>query len=425
MGLLGIKTFSNFSAILTEDATNTTLTVSAADAVILDTWASHFGSGECRLLVGNFATYDSIFYAFETFLVTSIDTGTGIITVPALSGEANYTTAKASRIWINLVYGGSGEMYGSGGWTETNVNTYKDFSDVKTGSQSHRIKATNNGGDYESAYVVTAGENYYYSYWVKTDVAGYQTYSIIYDNTGTANILVLPAAYTNPTTWKNYSSVFETPASCVSIDIQLFVETSGDVINYDNLILIQIPNSDSGFESADPTSNWTDVSSPTVTADASNQKYGAKCLKITDSDSSNYTYREFTLINGEYYTFKISSKVVAGDTNNIVLSDATSKTLTSTSDSYEEKSYTFKASTTTLRIAFYGAATADIIYIDDLSLMPIRKFDPSTNSAAQSYLGLADQTTMATHTFNIGLTGRGRVQGSYSNIKFKITLDSI
>ena len=94
-----VKTYANFHAYLTGNATDTALTVSTTDAAVLESWRSNFtASGTCRLLVGNSATYDSRYYAFETFLVSSIDTDTGVIhTQNSLSGETNYTTAKSTH----------------------------------------------------------------------------------------------------------------------------------------------------------------------------------------------------------------------------------------------------------------------------------------------------------------------------------------
>ena len=116
--IAALKTYANFHAYLTEDTTTTDaggtkVKVSTDDAAVLQSWVQNFDASSCRLLVGNFATYDSQYYAFETALVSSIDTGTGIITFTgALSGKANYTTAKNTRVSVSLNVDGDCEFSG-------------------------------------------------------------------------------------------------------------------------------------------------------------------------------------------------------------------------------------------------------------------------------------------------------------------------
>lgn len=692
MGLIGIKTYANVNCDLTEDCTTTDaggtkVKVSTADASLLNSWVQHFDSNSCRLLVGNFATYDSQYYAFEYALVSSIDTGTGIITFTgALTNKANFTTAKNTKVFINLIYDGNADMYGAGGLTQAGIEAYKDYSNARSGSQSHQVKATVNGGNLRPVITVAEFENYYISTWMKTRSTDFRGKFSIYDNTNGAYIV--DPAYDNPTTWKFSDVTIETPESCVEVHIFGFVETINDIVNYDQMVCIQIPNGNPGFEDVgttlitngtmeadanwanygapsvniqssaqaksgtysrkftststsdgiqsdtftvtgaqpyifkysvypDDTTNirhairngannawsddqqyntinqdaWNDIidvyvenvgtggsnayialhsntetsgdwyidevylrafpstdwkvtsgsATPTIDVDSSNERSGTYAMKLTnsaDADASVYFTKATT--TGEYYTIKFYAKATSGDTltakiydlgaelvtNGTFTGDASgwtgvsgnwayasndvdgtaatadfyqsmdtgiecftlfditaytsgglrlllgagsgtirsavgrygevitqsgianlyvhpttaftgtvdnismkevkdSWTKTCTATSYTEYSLTFKAQGTSVLVQFYNSASGDITWIDDFSLTPLRKFDPSTNSSAQSYLQLADQTTMATHTFNIGLTGRGRAQGSYANIKFKITLDSI
>ncbi len=169
------------------------------------------------------------------------------------------------------------------------------------------------------------------------------------------------------------------------VDFRLIQDTGFKYLMANNLCWTQLVNDDPGFEISSVMNDWSSQGSPLAISDSSNERSGSRCLKITSSDDSNYKYRDYTTVSGNWYMFKVYGYGDSGTTA-CVLSNATTKLLTTTSDSYDLLSCSFKAESSTLRVGLYNGD--DICYFDDLSIVPLRvvdDIDTSVSSAANSY----------------------------------------
>jgi hypothetical protein len=383
---VSIKTMSNFKAWMTTDALVGTgqdsITVSAADAVVLNAWADKFPGDSVRVLLGNWATYDSEFYAFETAVMhkDSINTTSGIIVFDEMTNEANFTTAKNSFLSVNLIYDGDAEMYGVGwtGWT-AGMDIFKDFTDVKTGSQSFRLKSGGASNAADMAIDVVASENYYLSAWFKSASAGHRTQIITHSSP--SSWISDDFVYKEKTDWYNYNVAFEIPSGVTSMATYIYVEADGDIANFDNLILMQIPNKNGGMEEPLAT-DYSIIGTPDTLRDNTAERSGTYAMKLWNSTSANYVYTEITPVLGEYYTISGYGKATAGDILNIQIVNNTDSTQIMTVDetAFRQFSKTIKSNGTKLRVKFYNSVTGDTTYIDDLSLTPLKKDEASTNT---------------------------------------------
>ena len=128
---------ARFYAWLTANATSTTLTVSTSDAQWLSDYQSALDT-TLYLLVGTWVTRDRYLsdgtaaYKSEIVQVSSIDTGTGVITVAsAMTNYADYTTGNYAFVSTNLVYDGAMQMWDVHPWDLTG-QTDVSFEFAKT-----------------------------------------------------------------------------------------------------------------------------------------------------------------------------------------------------------------------------------------------------------------------------------------------------
>ena len=173
MGVAGLKSYANVKCYLTANADNRDITVSAADAVILSNWAGNFGTRKCRLLLSTFAKYDQQNYNQTTFVVSGINTTTGVITpCENIPSHTNYTTTGYAYVGINLIPDGDQEQYSSGYLNATGLTNFKDRTTALSGQQSLNCKATTASGEGYIDLTVSGLENYNTSFWYKTGASG-------------------------------------------------------------------------------------------------------------------------------------------------------------------------------------------------------------------------------------------------------------
>jgi len=385
---VSIKTMSNYKAWLSSNATNTTLTIPTADAQVIYDWVDKFPGDSCRFLVGTWAEYDHQTYAFETTVVkkANVNTGTGVITVSALTSEASYTTANLAFVSPNLVFDGFCEQYGEN-WTEDDVvEGYKDFSDVRTGSQAVKFIA---GEDLDTAYVyipVATSENYYASLWGKVAESSDDSAKVQFYDEDNSSIL-WDTGWKDSTNWENFNASFQIPTGCDTVICYVILDGDEDQANFDNILLIQIPNQNGGFEE-DLATDYSIVGVPDTTRNSDNERSGTNALKLFDSDDSNYIYTEVSSVVNEYYILQGYAKVDSGDELMVVIVNNTDSTETMTIDetAYRYFGKTIKSTGTNLKFKFYNSATSDTSYVDDISIIPLKKDSASTNSPDSWYL---------------------------------------
>lgn len=138
---------------------------------------------------------------------------------------------------------------GTGGWGPGNAT----LTSVAGGKIGNCLKITENGGDgpYACQDRAVSPEKFYELSWsIKrgTEVDGFRI--MIYDNSNGAWIYT-PAYATPPVNWEDHTYIFRTPASCASIGIYLYSETSmgeGKYLYYDEVSLYELDEEDTEKE---------------------------------------------------------------------------------------------------------------------------------------------------------------------------------
>ena len=312
-----------------------------------------------------------------------LDNGDGTITLTftaALSAgnRASYTTANAGYITNNLVFDGHCESYGTGAWETSDSSLIKDQHQVFQGRQSLRVRATAaNGYAYTNPIIVAAGENYLLSMALRNEV-GSNCRIIVYDLDNAANIF--DTGSLSKTTYENFESSFEVPAGCAQIEVRLYSVVSSGSANFDAIVLLHDFVDNGGFEGTyvgNIAPGWAATLAPTV-LESADENSGAKAQSV-NGDSSNFLSQTVTLQLGKWYTFTGYCK---GTACVIDLSNATTKTLTNTSDTiYRKLGFTFKAASTSLVIKIYGNGAACLFDDFSVQLLTIKEASTSTPSA--------------------------------------------
>ena len=373
--------FSVTRILLAEDSETTDSSTHKKVKITAD--ADDFYVGE-RILVGVPITYSNKGSWSDWCEAKKIDTitdnGDGTITITfdsALdaSKRTNYTTANEAFVTNNLCFDGNLEEYGIVAWVETSVESLKDGSDVFSGRQSVRTKATSPVGTLNSQNIgVEAGENYLVSVVHKVD-SGNGVFIMVYDVTNSTAIKT--SGLFENTAYNLYEMSFEVPAGCTEIKIAVIVRDSGESCNLGNVLLLKNMMDNGGFEGTYVSSlapGWTKNGTPTLLESA--DEHGGDKAQSINGDSSNYIYQQITVVSGEWYTV---SGYVKGTNSVIKLFGATTKTLTSTYDTdYRKVSYTFKALSGTLTVQLYGNGAACLF--DDFSLIKLHKVEASTST---------------------------------------------
>jgi len=146
---------ANWFAPLTANATDTTFTVSTADAAIINTMRLAYG-GSVRMLIFAPSTYAYTTGYSETILVDGAPSA-GAFTVVAMTNEAQYTTANGAMVGFNLVCDGDGEQYNAELLTKSNCNAFKVTTSL-SGSQALDLNATAASG-YASMSIINIENN--------------------------------------------------------------------------------------------------------------------------------------------------------------------------------------------------------------------------------------------------------------------------
>ena len=430
---------------LAANAGNTTIELSAADATEVNRMRLAYG-GSVRMLIYAPATLANPTPAFETVLINGAPTS-NVFTVAAMTSEASYTTARGAAISFNLVADAECENYSIGSWAASTCNMQKVTGSL-SGVQALRIKTTGALGYIYKAYTVAAGENRAFSCTYKT-VSTQNANIVVYDVTNAA--VIFNSGNLTSTSWKMFSASFKVPTGCTSIQIRLYGVASGDICYFDCIANVKNLVSNGGFEAsgaekhnlsgsvtgltvgkryyfnqgtvghdlsgclatpltADGTfvatattgtissgdasdsvkevEGWT-TSNATLELDASNERSGTYCAKVTASANSGYVRQDVTVTDNTWYTVALHGKQsAAGHRYRYIVNGITTSTVYYNHNEswidesgWTERSATFKVSgDTSIRVYCLIETSGEIVYFDDWSLVPLCQKDPTTET---------------------------------------------
>lgn len=167
-----------------------------------------------------------------------------------------------------------------------------------------------------------------------------------------------------------------------AIDKYYYVTSGADVVT------------NGSFASGDPPSSWTASATATLASETANRtgSGGTTCLKLTAGAATDYGYQNVTTVAGTRYRLRFYYKNTAGDLAQVrvttdpagteaneTLYDIRGNTksssgvvdLSSSTSFSSAQDLFFTATGTTTRIYLRGKTNTDIVYFDDVSLMPV------------------------------------------------------
>jgi hypothetical protein len=343
--------------------------------------------------------YDDDDPANIVFTTISSASGTSIVvadTCAAVTGTNKYITK-------NLAVDSGFESAGVGNISVgANQTVTKDSSVVKYDGQSLKdVWAAADDNDESTIYAPTLadGNGYYTSLWIYVS-AIHANSDLYWDIDGAGNILSRQLDTGSDDrgttvalgTWLYYEQCFEadqdgahnfnlrlTGAGAGTNSITLYVD-QGE-IREDMAVN---PGCEGG---ADPPANWTQETNATVVSDTSPHT-GTNCLKNTAGAANVGAKQSITLVDAKYYTIIGWAKATAGDTAEITIDTGDTSTIsagTVTATSWTQVRATFLSTGTSGVIYLRGQANGDIVWFDDIALIPLDSANASTADKGQGF----------------------------------------
>jgi hypothetical protein len=187
-------------------------------------------------------------------------------------------------------------------------------------------------------------------------------------------------------------------ASVYAIDKYYYVTSGADVVSNGNM------------ETTDPPAGWTASGTATLAQDTSNRtnSAGTKAIKITAGAATDYCYQDVTTVTGTRYRLRFYYKNTAGDLAQVRVTTDPSGTeadetlydiygnmmstlgvvsLSSSTSYSSAQGLFFTATGTTTRIYLRAKTNTDIVYFDDVSLMPVSSWAGTRDGYVGKRLG--------------------------------------
>ncbi|MEI6326633.1 MAG: LamG-like jellyroll fold domain-containing protein, partial [Candidatus Roizmanbacteria bacterium] len=279
----------------------------------------------------------------------------------------------------NLIPNGNFESATAGaptGWAVDSGVTVADAesANILFDARSQKISVTAISKSIRQTLAVTPGQNYTYSFWMKTDPT-YNAQIVVWDNINTTGIRYHPVTTTN--VWEYISGSFKVPSGCTSIGVILQSSSNASYSFYvDNLTLTPNLVDNGGMEGtyvaglAPGWSAFTFGGTPTLAAETTSIHSGTNSQKVTTGAANVGVYQVVTVVSGNWYMASWWLKVDSGYAEVNIYNGANVGYLGTASSSWTKINYIFKANSTTPILRAYSTNAATF-YIDDVSVTPL------------------------------------------------------
>ncbi|MFO0703134.1 MAG: DUF2341 domain-containing protein [Patescibacteria group bacterium] len=285
----------------------------------------------------------------------------------------------------NLVVNGDFET--SGSWTLYNSAPTMVITSAEKFSNTQSIHVVTNGltqtqGTLQSfAATPTIGQNYHVEAWVKVvsgsmrSAIGYGFEQILTDDNGNSTI--------SSNQWTRISTDFRVKTENTNTIYFTQSDNTASEFYVDNVSITPNLVNNGGMEGTIST-NWSSLNS-TIEADSTTKMSGSQSIKVSASADYGQANQTITLVTGQKYLLKYWYKASNGDAVRVLGYDNVNASTFYDSGNISATSWTkistvITAPSTTMVLRLAARYNTDIVWFDDVSVIPLDNISTSFQS---------------------------------------------
>ena len=317
----------------------------------------------------------------------------GVTQYNRLSFAKDYSGTCVGFPGTDMIYDVSFDSTNSvSGFKVININAVKDDDTVKVGTYSLKLQGD---GVHSQGVVIdtllsafSSDSSFVYSFWYRT-LDGDSCKFVVYDSTNNSEISSSEWLSVSDSTYRYYEGTFSKPDDSEKIALHYYAKGATDTVWFDGITVIPLENDNSDFEtfSGDVPASWNTTGNVVVDTGTTSHT-GTYTWEITNSSASDYVYTDVTVSSGDWYTVQGFLKIDTG-VGYVKLSQATTKTIPCyLTGAYDKFVYSFKAATSTLRIAVHANSQSSTILIDDFQVFKLDVLTPTVKNVGNYIFSL-------------------------------------